>query len=74
VIRTACHVCERRPEDERPEDFRQVMLRNGLIVRACLRCWFIWPDDHKLFPRVGYGRTGEKPTTAELVELLRETA
>jgi RNA polymerase subunit RPABC4/transcription elongation factor Spt4 len=72
-VRPACHVCQRAiPPDEGPEDFREVVIRNGLIVRACLRCWFLWPDENKLYPAFGYGRTGEKPSTAELVDLLKE--
>jgi hypothetical protein len=49
-----------------PEGLRVIGIRNGLVVPACLRCWFIWPDDHKLYPAVGYGRTGG--TEAERIE------
>jgi hypothetical protein len=24
-------------------------------IPACFRCWFMWPDGHKLWPAVGYG-------------------
>jgi hypothetical protein len=52
-----CQVCRQPiPADEGPEDFREVVTRNGRIVRACLRCWFMWPDEHKRYPRFGYGR------------------
>ena len=83
-MRPSCHVCRWPiPDDELLDtltgkwqggDRREVVLRNGLIVRACLRCWTLWPDEHKLYPRVGYGRTGEKSSTAQLVALLREAA
>jgi hypothetical protein len=76
VLRSSrgCHLCRQPiPEDEGPDDFRQVLLDNGLKVRACLRCWCLWPRDQKLFPAFGYGR-GVPWTTAELVQLLRETA
>jgi hypothetical protein len=70
-----CHVCERViPPDEGRDGFREIVIRNGLIVRACLRCWFMWPDAHKHYPALGFGRSGEKPSVEELVELLRETA
>ncbi len=49
-----CHVCERfRELDEREY---QVALRNHLYFPACFRCWFMWPDQHKLWPAYGYGR------------------
>jgi hypothetical protein len=55
--RVTCEICRHRiPGDERPEDFREIVLDNGLIQRACLRCWFLWPDEHKLFPAFGYDR------------------
>jgi len=83
-VRPSCHVCRwPLPDDELVDPFlgerhsrdrREIMLRNGLIVRACLRCWHLWPDQHKLYPRFGYGRDGVRPTTAELVALLREAA
>lgn len=69
-----CYVCRARvPDDEGAEDYREVVLRNGLRARACLRCWFVWPDAHKLYPALGFGRTGARPSVADLVELLRET-
>lgn len=70
-----CHVCERSiPPDEGPEDFREVVIRNGLIVRTCLRCWSLWPDRCKLYAPFGYGRGVETSTVRELVTLLQETA
>jgi hypothetical protein len=34
-----CQVCRQPiPADEGPEDFREVVTRNGRIVQACLRC------------------------------------
>ena len=83
-MRPNCHVCRwPLPDSElldeltgerHSRDRREVVLRNGLIVNSCLRCWHLWPDAHKLYPSVGYGRSGEKPTTAEVLELLREAA
>jgi hypothetical protein len=69
-----CHVCRQSPRSIAPDDFREVVIRNGLIVRACLRCWFLWPDEHKLFPANRGRYTGEKPSTAEILDLLRATA
>jgi hypothetical protein len=43
-----------------------VALRNGLYVDACFRCWFVWPDKHKMWPELGYGR--------DVVDVLQETA
>lgn len=68
-----CHLCERSIPRDEVEEFREVVLRNGLIARACLRCWFIWPDQHKLYPAFGYGRIGERPSIEDLVQLLHET-
>ena len=83
-MRPSCHICRwPLPDDElldellgkrHDNDHREVLLRNGAIVRACLRCWSLWPDPSKLYPAFGYGRSGEKPTMAELVALLREAA
>lgn len=53
-----------------------VALRNGLYVDACQRCWGLWPDEHKVFPAVGFGRwPDDEPQRAhisieELVELV----
>jgi hypothetical protein len=49
-----CHICERprEPEDQHYE----VALRNGIYFPACCACWLKWPDEHKRFPPVGYGR------------------
>jgi hypothetical protein len=83
-VRPSCHVCRWPiPDDELLDpltggrhdgDRREVVLPSGMIVRTCVRCWTLWPARHKRFPAFGYGRTGKKPTTAELVELLREAA
>jgi hypothetical protein len=44
-MRPSCHICRRPiPDDEQ----RKLVIRNGLIVHACHRCWFLWPDTHKL--------------------------
>jgi hypothetical protein len=48
-----CHICEQPRERE---DDHEVALRNGIYFPACFRCWFMWPDEHKRFPSVGYGR------------------
>jgi hypothetical protein len=69
---STCYVC--RGEIEAQDQGRDVVLRNGFIAPACLRYWFIWPDEHKRYPAFGYGRTGETPSEHELVQLLRETA
>jgi hypothetical protein len=68
---TRCHVCERPCEWEvepafgllpavTKPDIHLVAMRNGIYVEACFRCWFMWPDDHKIEP-------GRSP--AEVVEL-----
>jgi hypothetical protein len=53
-----CHVCQRPLErqDEGVYGEYEVALRNGFYFPACFRCWFMWPDAHKVFPAVGYGR------------------
>jgi hypothetical protein len=68
-----CGVCRQGiPDDELFDettrerhhgDRREVVLRNGLVVRSCLRCWAVWPDSWKRFPSFGYGRL-LRPTTA----------
>jgi len=83
-VRPNCHICRWPIADDEmmdpllgkrhDDDRRELVLGNGMIVRACLRCWLLWPAAHKLFPAYGYGRSGEKPTRAELVALLREAA
>jgi len=45
-MRPSCHICGQQIADDR--DLREVVIRNGMIVRACFRCWFLWPDAHKL--------------------------
>jgi hypothetical protein len=45
-VRRSCHVCSERID--RDESELKVALRNGLFVEVCFRCWFIWPDEHKL--------------------------
>jgi hypothetical protein len=78
-----CHVCGRACEYEvepacgtlpavTESDIWHVVIRNRLIVDACLSCWMLWPDDWKHFPGHGFGRSAL--TIEELVELLRETA
>lgn len=81
---TRCHVCERpcvrevqpacgeQPAVTSP-DVWTVAMRNGLHVPACLACWMKWPDGHKVFPDVGFGRTDEPRTPLSmdaLVDLL----
>lgn len=73
VTRTTCGICRWPIPDEElfdwvtgephSDDYREVVIRNGRrIVRTCLRCWFIWPDGHKVFPALGYGnRPGRRP-------------
>jgi hypothetical protein len=74
---TRCHICKQPcvrefepPFGEVPAvtepDVWTVAIRNGLYVDACFSCWFLWPDKHKLWPEIGYGR--------EVVDVLRETA
>lgn len=67
-----CHVCERPRE---PRDDYVVALRNGLYFPACFRCWFMWPDEHKLWPATGYGRSPAEEkrghiTLEDLIELV----
>lgn len=51
-----CHICQRqRDQWERLHDL-QVAMRNGFFVYACQRCWFMWPDEHKTWPVIGFGR------------------
>jgi hypothetical protein len=67
---TRCHICDRpcvyevEPAfdclpAEVVDDVWQVAMRNGLFVDACHVCWMRWPDGHKLFPPVGFGRWPE---------------
>ena len=56
---TRCHICERSVDhdwdpyyvDTDPghyDDERfEVAMRNHFYVRACYRCWSLWPDAHK---------------------------
>jgi hypothetical protein len=87
---TRCHVCRtrlvlREEFDERGQELAPDLDlegepyrvdRNGLRVQTCWRCWFLWPDDHKLWPGVGYGRPLERepPSTRGFVRLFQETA
>jgi hypothetical protein len=48
-VKPSCHICRERIQDR--DDLREVVLRNGLIVTVCLRCWVLWPDSHKLEAR-----------------------
>lgn len=75
---TRCHICERPVDHDRdayyietdPEhyagDSYQVTLHNGLYVAACWSCWFKWPDGHKRWPELRFGR--------DIVDVLREVA
>lgn len=75
---TRCGVCERWVvHDHDPYysendpghyagDHYLVALRNGRYVDACWSCWFRWPDAHKAWPEIGFGR--------DVVDVLRETA
>jgi hypothetical protein len=47
-VRRSCHVCSERIHRDEPKC--EVALRNGRYVEVCFRCWFIWPDEHKLEP------------------------
>ena len=76
-----CHICE-RPREHEDEQYL-VALRNGLYLPACFRCWFMWPDVHKVWPAEGYGRPLEEDAARdqhrmlsldELVHLLGDTA
>lgn len=72
-----CHICTRpRDHDRDPyvvalnpshyaADHYFVALRNGRYVDACWSCWFKWPDGHKLWPELGFGR--------DVGDVLRET-
>jgi len=66
-----CHICERRCTDE--DEPYNVAMRNGLYVDACWSCWMRWPDEHKRFPPVGFGRCIERHE-AKPVHALEETA
>jgi hypothetical protein len=68
-----CHICKRARE---AEDEYQVALRNGIYFPACFACWFKWPDEHKRFPPVGYGRRLSGVNRRRVVSLadLREIA
>ena len=81
---TRCAICERPCVREvepavgecpaaLEDDVWTVALRNGLYVLACWACWFKWPDAHKVFLEVGFGR--DEPVDVDrLVDVLRETA
>jgi hypothetical protein len=68
---TRCHICrepcvrEVEPAfgDHLPAvtetDVWAVAMRNGIYVDACIDCWGKWPDEHKVFPAVGFGRSPE---------------
>ena len=49
---SGCAVCELRREDWG----ELVYFRNGIGFEACWLCWMKWPDEHKTFPAVGFGR------------------
>jgi hypothetical protein len=36
-------------------------MRNHIYVDACVDCWGVWPDAHKLFPARGFGRWDDRP-------------
>jgi hypothetical protein len=72
-----CHICERplehdhdehQPKGHYADDAYLVAMRNGLYVDACWSCWMRWPDEHKTWPAVGFGRP------FDLVSVLKETA
>lgn len=48
-------------------DAHLVAMRNGLYVEACWSCWMRWPDEHKTWPDVAFGRP------LDLVSVLRAT-
>jgi hypothetical protein len=65
-VRAVCAVCRQPvPDDEGPDDFREGVFDNGLIVQVCLRCWFLWPAARKTFPAFGYGRVGDEDEPEE---------
>jgi hypothetical protein len=51
-----CHVCKEPLSREDLGLGYLVALRNGIYFSACFEHWFMWPDDHKSWPAVGYGR------------------
>lgn len=64
---TRCAVCERPCVREVEPSFGElpavtvpdvwtVAMRNHIYVDACWSCWMKWPDEHKVFPEVGFGR------------------
>lgn len=76
-----CHICKLPCEREvEPRvgtapaiierDVWRVVARNGLHVDACASCWGLWPDDWKVFPAVGFGRSGQPPTEDEFLALM----
>jgi hypothetical protein len=87
---TRCHICgkpcvvevepafgDHLPAVTEP-DIWPVAMRNGIYVDACVDCWGMWPDGHKIFPPVGFGRWPDderpKSTTVSLddfVDVLR---
>ena len=55
----SCHICGARCERETTPaafgaparlepDVWWIRLRNGAPFPACHRCWFMWPDTHKI--------------------------
>lgn len=79
---TRCHICERPcmrevepacgelPAVTTP-DVWTVTMRNGLFADACLSCWMKWPDDHKLWPDVGFGTERDSNSGSPRIETLR---
>ena len=78
-----CHICERpclyevEPAfgslpAEFVDDVWTVAMRNHIYVDACHSCWMAWPDEHKVLPPEGFGRS--KQRVDELVGVLQETA
>jgi hypothetical protein len=60
-----CHVCERERDEWACKEDVRVAIRNRLIVSACWRCWFLWPDKHKVtWPALGFGREPQEPLPA----------
>jgi hypothetical protein len=69
VIR--CGICD---QGEVKRDFLPldvVVCSTGRIVPACWRCWLRWPNGHKY--RVEWSQRCPRPSTANILQLLRET-
>lgn len=89
---TRCHICKEPCVRElepacgdlaavTEPDVWHVVARNGLILEVNQACWQLWPDGHKHFPPVGFGRwpDEDRPRLStvsldDLVDVLRETA